>query len=407
MRRGAMRVKRLQFKNDKTSKKTSEKSSNEALSGAPVKWGPRSSQIADMGGDEQRGFIQNLTGIEAPEAWSDQAVNIVVRQYLRKNLPDGSRETSIKALLERVVGSIRTFAEGELRAFQDASDSLEFEAQLFDLVVRQKASFNSPVWFNCGLWHRYGVVGNSGNWAWDFSQKRAVPIENAYARPQASACFIQSLDDDLNSIFDLVKNEARLFKYGSGSGTNFSNLRSRYEELSGGGTSSGLMSFLEVFDRAAGATKSGGTTRRAAKMVCLDLDHPEILEFIRWKAKEEAKAQALIAAGFSGGMDGEAYRTVSGQNSNNSVRVTDEFMRLCEQDGDWETRERRTGRVVERLKARTILRAIAESAWLCADPGIQYEGAIQAWHTSKSSGAIRASNPCSEFKFLEDTACNM
>ncbi len=368
-----------------------------------VSWSNRESRIFDKNGDR----LQDVPSVEAPSTWSDQAVNIVVRQYLRKKLPDGKSETSIKELISRVVGAIRDFGEKQLMTFASVDDAKRFEEELTLIIVDQKASFNSPVWFNCGLWFRYGITGNAGNWAWDFKNEKAAALENAYERPQSSACFIQSLDDDLNSIFDLLKKEGRLFKYGSGTGTNFSNLRGRQEAMSGGGTSSGLMSFLEVFDRAAGATKSGGTTRRAAKMVCLDLDHPEILDFIRWKAKEEAKAQALISAGFSAGMDGEAYRTVSGQNSNNSVRVTDGFMNAVKQDAPWSTRARKDGAVIETMKARSLFRAIAESAWLCADPGVQYESAIQRWHTSADTAPIRASNPCSEFMFLDDTACNL
>ncbi len=370
---------------------------------AGVVWSNRPSRILN-----ERGQVMHSFGaIEAPSSWSDQAVNIVARQYLRHRLPGGGSETSIRQLIERVVSAIRSFGESKLQIFASGKDATAFQLHLEYIVLKQIASFNSPVWFNCGLWDRYGVVGNDGNWAIDINTTEAVKLENSYERPQASACFIQSIDDDLNSIFELVNSEARLFKYGSGTGSNFSNLRGRHELLSGGGTSSGLMSFLEVFDRAAGATKSGGITRRAAKMVCLDLDHPEIFEFVRWKAKEESKAQALVAAGFSSGMDGEAYHTVSGQNSNNSVRVTDEFMKAIDDDTDWSTRERTTGNIVQTFKARKLMRAIAESAWLCADPGIQFESAIQAWHTCKNSDRIRASNPCSEFMFLDDTACNL
>lgn len=370
---------------------------------AGATWSSRPSRILNERGE----VLHNFAEIEAPNSWSDQAVNIVARQYLRQRLPDGGSESSIRHLIERVSSAIREFGQEALQFFATPDDGKRFQLQLEDLVLGQKASFNSPVWFNCGLWQRYGVIGNDGNWAVDIKTKTAVRLENSYERPQASACFIQSIEDDLNSIFELVKSEARLFKYGSGTGSNFSNLRSRHELLSGGGTSSGLMSFLEVFDRAAGATKSGGTTRRAAKMVCLDLDHPEIFEFVRWKAKEESKAQALIAAGFSKGMDGDAYHTVSGQNSNNSVRVTDAFMKAIETDADWSTRARTTGNVVQTFKARSLFRAIAESAWLCADPGLQFENAIQSWHTCKKTDAIRASNPCSEFMFLDDTACNL
>lgn len=370
---------------------------------AGVTWEHRISQIRGQSGE----LLNAARQIEAPVAWSDQAVNIVARQYLRSRLPGDVPETSIRAMIARVSDEIREFGERALNVFADSDSAENFQRLLEDVVVSQQASFNSPVWFNCGLWKTYGVVGHDGNWAIDLKSKEFRRLENSYERPQVSACFIQSIGDDLNSIFDLVRSEARLFKYGSGSGTNFSNLRSRFELLSGGGTSSGLMSFLEVFDRAAGATKSGGTTRRAAKMVCLDLDHPEIFDFVRWKAKEEAKAQALLKAGFSGGMDGEAYRTVSGQNSNNSVRIPDEFMGALDSDGEWSTVERTTGKVVRTFKARELMRAISESAWICADPGVQFEAAIQRWHTCKVSGPIRASNPCSEFMFLDDTACNL
>lgn len=367
-----------------------------------IPWGFRASRISGVDGH----LLHDLPAVEAPGTWSDQAVNIVARQYFRKSLPDGSSETSVRAMIFRVVDAIRNFGQ-ERSVFASARDGENFAARLTSLIVDQRASFNSPVWFNCGLWQSYKVLGNSGNWAWDFDQNAAQPMENGFERPQSSACFIQSIEDDLNSIFDLVKKEARLFKYGSGSGTNFSKIRGRQELLSGGGASSGLMSFLEVFDRAAGATKSGGTTRRAAKMVCLDLDHPEVLDFIRWKAKEEAKAQVLIGAGFSSGMDGEAYHTVSGQNSNNSVRVTDRFFEAVKNDSEWSTRARTNGAIIETFRAKDVLRAVAESAWICADPGMQYENAIQSWHTCAATAPIRASNPCSEFMFIDDTACNL
>ncbi|MEK6579256.1 MAG: adenosylcobalamin-dependent ribonucleoside-diphosphate reductase, partial [Bdellovibrionota bacterium] len=226
-------------------------------------------------------------------------------------------------------------------------------------------------------------------------------------RHQCSACFIQSVDDDLMSLFQLVKNEARLFKYGSGTGTNFSKIRGAQEKLSGGGSSSGLMSFLEVFDKGAGATKSGGTTRRAAKMVCLDMDHPEIVDFITWKSREERKVAALIAAGYSSDFNGEAYKTVSGQNSNNSVRVTDEFMHAVEKGGKWSTRARTSGEVIDTYEAKTLWKMIAEAAWSCADPGLQYDSTINDWHTCLNTDRIKASNPCSEYMFLDDTACNL
>jgi ribonucleoside-diphosphate reductase alpha chain len=234
-----------------------------------------------------------------------------------------------------------------------------------------------------------------------------VQTQDSYSRPQVSACFIQSVEDDLMSIFELVKNEARVFKHGSGTGTNVSKLRGKMERLSGGGTSSGLMSFLEVLDKGAGATKSGGTTRRAAKMVVLDLDHPEILDFIRWKVREERKVAALVACGYPDDFNGEAYQTVSGQNSNNSVRVDDAFMNAVLSDGEWVTTLRTTGERWDRFKARELWREIAQAAWACADPGLQFDGSIQRWHTCKATGRINATNPCSEYVFLDDTACNL
>jgi ribonucleoside-diphosphate reductase alpha chain len=268
------------------------------------------------------------------------------------------------------------------------------------------------VWFNCGLFHRYGITGTGGNFAWDQTKKPGDPAEifetdSAYERPQCSACFIQSIDDDLMSIYDLIKAEARLFKYGSGTGTNFSTIRGKQEKLSGGGTSSGLMSFLEVFDRAAGATKSGGTTRRAAKMVCLDMEHPEIVDFINWKVREEKKAHALIAAGYASDFNGDAYHTISGQNSNNSVRVSDAFMRAATTAGQWDTISRTTGEIVETHSAKDLWRQVAEAAWHCADPGVQYDSTINRWHTCPNTGRINASNPCSEYMFLDDSACNL
>jgi ribonucleoside-diphosphate reductase alpha chain len=261
-------------------------------------------------------------------------------------------------------------------------------------MTNQYGAFNSPVWFNCGLFHEYGITGSGGNWAWDEAAADVSETANAYERPQCSACFIQAVQDDLMGIYDLVKSEARLFKYGSGTGSNFSAIRGKQEKLSGGGTSSGLMSFLEVLDRAAGATKSGGTTRRAAKMVCLDMDHPEIEDFVTWKVREERKAKALIAAGYDSDFNGDAYRTVAGQNSNNSVRVSDEFMRAAQSGGKWQTIARTTGKVVDTLNATELWNKVAESAWACADPGVQYDSTINHWHTCPNTGKINASNPC-------------
>ncbi|NLY95129.1 MAG: vitamin B12-dependent ribonucleotide reductase [Myxococcales bacterium] len=349
-------------------------------------------------------------GVDVPEGWSQLATDIAVSKYFRKAGLHGDPkkgERSVRELVYRVAHTIREAGEEFGGYFADEEAAETFEQELAHLLVHQKAAFNSPVWFNCGLYHHYGIEGSGGNWAWDPATDAITMTENAYVRPQCSACFIQSVEDDLMAIYDLVKNEARLFKYGSGTGTNFSKIRGKQEKLSGGGTSSGLMSFLEVLDRAAGATKSGGTTRRAAKMVCLDMDHPEIVDFIEWKAREERKAQALIAAGYDPDFNGEAYHTVSGQNSNNSVRVSDEFMRAVEADGDWHTRFRTTGEICDTYKARELWDKVAEAAWQCADPGVQYDSTINDWHTCPNTDRINASNPCSEYMFLDNTACNL
>src|SRR5579885_2127355 len=296
-----------------------------------VTWTKRSSVIKEPDGS----VVFEMHDIDVPESWSQLATDIVVSKYFRKaGVPDAKggkngRENSVKQVVYRVAHSLRTAGE-RLGYFASVEDADNFEADLTHLLIHQKGAFNSPVWFNCGLHQEYGITGSGGNWYWDPNTDSMRETPDAYSQPQCSACFIQAVDDDLMSLFDLAKNEARLFKYGSGTGTNFSKIRGRQEKLSGGGTSSGLMSFLEVLDKGAGATKSGGTTRRAAKMVCLDMDHPEIADFITWKQREEKKVAALIAAGYSSDFNGEAYRTVAGQNSNNSVRVTDEFMRAVE-----------------------------------------------------------------------------
>ena len=354
--------------------------------------------------------VFELKGAEVPVSWSQLATDIAVSKYFRKAGLHGDKhkgERSAKQLVHRVAHTIRTAGEEFGQYFADADAAETFEAELKHLLINQKAAFNSPVWFNCGLWHEYGIEGAEGNWYWDPKQDAMAQIDNAYAKPQCSACFIQNVEDDLMGIYELVKNEARLFKFGSGTGSNFSAIRGKQEKLSGGGTSSGLMSFLEVFDRAAGATKSGGTTRRAAKMVCLDMDHPEIVDFIQWKSREERKARALIQAGYASDFNGEAYHTVSGQNSNNSVRVTDDFMKAVENDGEWKTTMRTSGEVVDTYKARDLWKMIAEAAWECADPGVQYDTTINDWHTCPNSDRINASNPCSEYMFLDNSACNL
>ncbi len=354
--------------------------------------------------------VFEMKGAEVPESWSQLATDIAISKYFRKAGINGDSrrgEQSVKELVYRVAHSIREAGENFGGYFASQEDADRFESELSHLLVHQKAAFNSPVWFNCGLYQRYGIKGSGGNFAWNPQSDVITRTETAYENPQCSACFIQAVDDDLMGIYDLLKAEARLFKYGSGTGTNFSKIRGRQEKLSGGGTSSGLMSFLEVFDRAAGSTKSGGTTRRAAKMVCLDMDHPEIVDFIEWKVREEDKAKALINQGYESDFNGEAYHTVSGQNSNNSIRVTDAFMQAVESDSEWRTYMRTSGQVAETHKARNIWDKLANAAWRCADPGVQYDTTINDWHTCPNTDRINASNPCSEYMFLDDTACNL
>jgi ribonucleoside-diphosphate reductase alpha chain len=366
----------------------------------------RDSVITDPDGT----IVFQLKNAEIPKAWSQLATDIAVSKYFRKAGINGDPkrgETSARDLVYRVSRTIREAGDKFGGYFASKEDADTFEAELSHILISQKGAFNSPVWFNCGLFQRYGIEGSGGNWAFDPVQGKVAETKNAYEQPQCSACFIQSVSDDLMGIYELIKNEARLFKYGSGTGSNFSKIRGDMEKLSGGGTSSGLMSFLEVFDRAAGATKSGGTTRRAAKMVCLDMDHPEIEKFITWKVREERKVKALIDAGYSSDFNGDAYHTVSGQNSNNSVRVTDAYMKAVEQDGEWRTYERLSGKVVQTYKARDLWKKLAEAAWACADPGVQYDTTINDWHTAAATDRINASNPCSEYMFLDDTACNL
>lgn len=368
-----------------------------------VKYTKRSSMITNPDGS----VVFKMENVEIPEEWSQLATDIIVSKYFRKaGVPGTGSEVSARQVVTRIAHSIRVAGEQFGGYFRNAEEAEIFEEELLHLLINQKCVFNSPVWFNCGL-HSYGIKGSGGNYYWNAIADAICQTEDSYSHPQCSACFIQSVDDDLMSIFELIKNEARLFKFGSGTGTNFSKVRGRQEKLSGGGTSSGLMSFLEVLDRGAGATKSGGTTRRAAKMVCLDMDHPEIADFINWKVREEKKVAALIAAGYPSDFNGEAYKTVAGQNSNNSVRISDEFMEAYLNDGDWQTKLRTNGKPCETFKARELMQQIAFAAWACADPGVQFDTTINDWHTSANTDRINASNPCSEYMFLDDTACNL
>ncbi len=347
-----------------------------------------------------------MKNVESPESWGQMAIDIAASKYFRKKgVPGKGHEHSVKQLVERVVKSIQT--SGIKQGHITKKEASNFYEELKYILYSQKASFNSPVWFNVGLHQAYKIKSPSQHWAWDFKKKKVAVVEDAYLRPQASACFIQRIDDSIEGIFELAKTEAKLFKYGSGSGTNFSTLRSRYEELGSGGTSSGLMSFLDVLDRGAGAIKSGGTTRRAAKMVIVDVDHPEIEDFISWKKKEEEKAKMLIAAGLSADFEGPAYKTVSGQNANNSVRVTDLFMKAIEKNLDFNLKTRATKKILRQIPAKKLWDEIAQSAWACADPGVQFHDTINSWHTCPKGGEIRASNPCSEYMFLDDSACNL
>ena len=363
----------------------------------------RTSVIAEPDGR----VVFEMKDVEVPSSWTQLATDIIASKYFRKRgVPEIGRETSAKQVCYRIANTMRHFGE-QHQYFADKESADVFELELISILINQRGAFNSPVWFNCGLFHQYGISGGTGNWYWNFDGNEVDVLSNNYERPQCSACFIQAVEDDLMGIYELVKAEARLFKYGSGTGSNFSKIRGRQEKLSGGGTSSGLMSFLEVFDRAAGSTKSGGTTRRAAKMVCLDLDHPEIMDFITWKSKEEKKARALIAAGYPADFNGEAYKTISGQNSNNSIRITDSFMNAVLENTKWKTTMRTTGAVVDEFNARDLMNQICQAAWECADPGVQFDTIINEWHTCSHTDKIYASNPCSEFMFLDNSACNL
>ena len=339
-----------------------------------VEWETRTASIANEKGD----ILFQQEGVEVPKAWSQSATNIVVSKYFHGQVGTPERERSVRQLIERVA---RTMTEWGVQGRYFASDAVAqtFHDELVYLLLNQYVSFNSPVWFNCGI----------------------------EARPQCSACFINSVEDTMDSILCLARTEGRLFKWGSGTGTNFSPLRSSRARLSGGGTASGPVSFMKGFDAFAGVIKSGGKTRRAAKMVILNIDHPDIVEFIECKAREEKKAWSLIDAGYEASVDGEAYASIFFQNANNSVRVTDEFMHAVEQDGFWQTRERNTGEVVNNYRARDLMKKIAESAYFCGDPGMQFDTTVNKWHTCKNSGPINASNPCSEYMFLDDSACNL
>lgn len=334
--------------------------------------------------------------------------NIVASKYFHGIAGSDERETGVDALIRRVTSTIAGWGR-EDGYFQSNEDGDTFERQLSALLVGQYAAFNSPVWFNLGC-DRLEPNKRFKSWYWDREQFRAVQGTAGYSKPQCSACFINSVEDSMESILELAKTEGMLFKWGSGTGTNFSPIRGSMESLSGGGAASGPLSFMRGYDAFAGVIKSGGKTRRAAKMAILDADHPDIEAFIACKGKEELKAHALIAAGYDGdGPDSEAYASIFYQNGNNSVRVTDEFMRLAQQGQgqSWPLVARATGAPVKWVDPAALLRQIAEETWHCGDPGMQFDTTINSWHTCPRSGRIHASNPCSEYMFLDDSACNL
>ncbi|MGB9432465.1 MAG: vitamin B12-dependent ribonucleotide reductase, partial [Candidatus Acidiferrum sp.] len=339
-----------------------------------VEWEKRTALI----GNEKGVTIFKQEDVEVPKSWSQTATNIVTSKYFHGKPGTREREGSVRQLISRVVNTIVRWGE-EGGYFADDASRDAFRDELTHLLVEQRMSFNSPVWFNVGV----------------------------QAKPQCSACFINSVHDSMESIMGLTRTEGMLFKWGSGTGTNFSTLRGSKETLSGGGIASGPVSFMKGFDAFAGVIKSGGKTRRAAKMVILNIDHPDIVEFIECKMKEERKAHVLIAQGYNSSIDGEAYSSIFFQNANHSVRVTDDYMRAVEENKDWWTKNVTDGQPNEKLSSRDLLYKISESTWQCGDPGMQYDTTVNRWHTCKNTARINASNPCSEYMFLDDTACNL
>src|SRR5205809_1856424 len=342
-----------------------------------IEWERRTAAITSEKGQ----IIFEQKDVEVPRSWSQLAINVVAQKYFRGSPDSPERETSVRQIIDRVVDTLRTWGK-EGGYFATDEDADNWAEELRFLLVTQQASFNSPVWFNIG------VPGRA---------------------QQASACFINSVQDSMESILDLAKTEGMLFKFGSGTGTNLSVLRSSREQLSGGGTASGPVSFMRGYDSFAASIRSGGTTRRAAKMVILNADHPDVVDFIRSKAEEEKKAWALIEAGYNAGFNvpGGAYDSVQFQNANHSVRVSDDFMQALIDDKEWKTKAVVDGRTVETYKARDLWREIADAAWICGDPGLQFDSTIQDWNVVPNTGRINATNPCSEFVFLDDTACNL
>ncbi len=405
-----------------------------------VQWSKRTSRISHTDGS----IVFEMKDAEIPADWSQLATDIVVSKYFRKagipqvadngapildenGNPKTGPEKSVKQVVHRLAGCWADWGK-KYGYFDTDEDAQAFYDEMAYMLLTQMAAPNSPQWFNTGLNFAYGLTGPSqGHWHVNPATKNLEQTKDAYTHPQPHACFIQGVSDDLvneGGIMDLWTREARLFKYGSGTGTNFSKVRGENESLSGGGKSSGLMSFLKIGDRAAGAIKSGGTTRRAAKMCCLDLDHPDVEDFINWKVREEIKVACLVEGlkhlpkeqqelakkmklKLDYDFNGEAYATVSGQNSNNSVRVPNRFIKAVEEDGDWDLLKRTKTKIHKTLKARDLWKQVGYAAWRCADPGVQFDDTINEWHTCPQSGRINASNPCSEYMFLDNTACNL
>src|SRR3954466_6529000 len=375
-----------------------------------IEWEKRNAEITDDSGK----VIFKQENIEVPKSWSALATKIAVSKYFYGDIANGTnphrggRETSVRQLVHRVTRTITDWgiADGY---FANAETAETFYDELTWLCVNQHGAFNSPVWFNVGLYHQYGTGRDAGVGNYFYNRETGVAERAAsqYEYPQGSACFIQSVDDTMEDIMRLAMSEAMLFKYGSGTGTDLSSLRSTREKLSGGGKPSGPLSFLKVYDQVANVVKSGGKTRRAAKMNTLRDWHGDIEEFIDCKQREEKKAWALIEQGYDGSYNGDAYGSVMYQNENLSVRVSDEFMRAALDGKEWWTRSTTTGKPLHKKDAASLLKKIAEGTWICGDPGLQYDGAIQKWHTCKGTEPIHSTNPCSEYVFLNNTACNL
>ncbi len=367
-----------------------------------ISWEKRSARITDDKGE----VIFEQNDIEVPADWSQLATNVVVSKYFYGENGSKERESSIRQLVHRVTRTVADWGKKD-GIFASNQDAERFYQDLTYLCVNQYGAFNSPVWFNVGLYDQCGIEGSEGNYHFDPEQNKAVKTKRSYEYPQASACFIQSVEDTMEDIMRLATAEAMLFKYGSGTGTDLSTLRSSREKLSGGGSPSGPLSFMRVYDQIAAVIKSGGKTRRAAKMQSLRCDHPDIREFIECKTVEEKKAWALIEQGYDGSFNGDAYSSVMFQNANLSIRVTDEFMQASVDNADWQTYSITSGEPIEKHKAKKLLELISEGTHVCGDPGLQYHSTINKWHTCPDDGEICASNPCSEYMFLNDSACNL